>query len=204
MYFKVHTIVNEPVPSNCHIVYNENGHAIVVDPGSQHPDKIKNYITSNNLVIDYVILTHEHFDHIWSVDTINAPVICTSKCAEMISDSKRNLSFFYKNSGFALRHKCITVEELNWELNWGTCTLKFIPSTAHSQGGMLSVLPPYLFSGDLLIYNTKVVTKILGGDKQQLPVLHEQLSKLMGMNLIVCAGHGCTFDLDNYDIKNIF
>lgn len=48
--------------STCYIIEN-NGHAIVVDPGFDS-DKVKDYLRAQNLVLDVIYATHGHFDHI--------------------------------------------------------------------------------------------------------------------------------------------
>lgn len=52
--------------TNCYILKKDN-HALVIDPGADF-EKIKNAI--NNLVIDGIIVTHYHFDHILALDEL--------------------------------------------------------------------------------------------------------------------------------------
>lgn len=56
------------IRSNCYII-SENGHAIVVDPGFDS-DKVKAYLTTNDLTIDVIYATHGHFDHIGGINAL--------------------------------------------------------------------------------------------------------------------------------------
>lgn len=57
-----------PVQANCYLVI-ENGHAIMIDPGDifDHLDQI---LKENESVLDAIVLTHAHFDHIAGVDKV--------------------------------------------------------------------------------------------------------------------------------------
>lgn len=56
-------IINQPVPSNCYIVSREKD-CIIVDPGTRYPIELEDYIERNKLNPRYILLTHEHYDHI--------------------------------------------------------------------------------------------------------------------------------------------
>ena len=60
-------------------VVKEGEHAIVIDP-------FDDTTPSKGLIIDYIILTHEHYDHISGVNvwkkTRDVPVLCSRPCAE--------------------------------------------------------------------------------------------------------------------------
>ena len=58
MALTVKTFINNPVSSNCHIIYDDSEkHGIVVDPGSEDSSEILSFVRNNALVVDYVILT---------------------------------------------------------------------------------------------------------------------------------------------------
>ena len=205
MSLQVKTIVNNPITSNCHIIYdNLKKRGIVVDPGSEDPSKITTFIKEHDISIDYVILTHEHFDHIWSSDVICAPVLCTRECSALVSDAKHNLSFFFNQQGFALDLYTQSVEDLNLQLEWNSHYLVFYKNGAHSPGGLMFVIDKYVITGDLLIKDLKTVTKLKSAKKEELPAVVDWLQTLKGRGLKVLAGHGDCFELDNYDLNKIY
>lgn len=67
----------------------EGTRAIVIDPYDDTS-------VAAGLTIDYILLTHEHYDHIsgvkaWKART-NATVICSKACSTRISNPKGNLA----------------------------------------------------------------------------------------------------------------
>ena len=55
-----------PMQTNCYVVNNEN-HAIIIDPCCYFDDEkqeFDDYITSNNLKVEHILVTHMHVDHI--------------------------------------------------------------------------------------------------------------------------------------------
>jgi len=70
---------------------------IVIDPFVSV--ELLDYIEGNLLTVDYIILTHEHYDHIsgvnWLKDKFNTKVICNDKCAEAIINPALNFSKYF-------------------------------------------------------------------------------------------------------------
>ena len=55
-----------PMQTNCYVVNDEN-HAIIIDPCcyfDYEKQELDDYITSNNLKIEHILVTHMHADHI--------------------------------------------------------------------------------------------------------------------------------------------
>ena len=83
MALKVVRIINQPVTSNCFLLYDRevNNDCLVVDPGSEYPDELEQLLRDLNLYPKYILLTHEHFDHIWGcnylVEKYHSKIICS-------------------------------------------------------------------------------------------------------------------------------
>ena len=83
MALKVVRIINQPVTSNCFLLYDRevNNDCLVVDPGSEYPDELEQLLKDLNLYPKYILLTHEHFDHIWGcnylVEKYHSKIICS-------------------------------------------------------------------------------------------------------------------------------
>jgi len=204
---ELQTIENKPISSNCHVFYDTgSNHCIIVDPGSEDGSYIDGFLLKKELKPDYIILTHEHFDHIWGcsffVDKYNTPIVCSKNCAEAIVDGRTNLSLFFDNKkAFACPQASIIVEENNFELVWNSHRLSFYPALGHSIGGIVFSLGYYLVTGDTLIKDIKTVTKLKCGSKEKLRESISLIESFKGRGLLVCAGHGESFDLDSYDLN---
>lgn len=204
----VKTIKNYPIDSNCFILYtNYNSDCIVVDPGTESCEELLFFLRQNNLVPNHVILTHEHFDHIWGVNKIlelfNSTLVCSEKCLELIADKKKNLSIFYDQVGFEIlpRNVKVVSDEM---ITLGDYVLRFREILGHSLGSVSFWINDLLFSGDLIIKDTKTVTKLPGGSKEQLVKTFQQLKELFYQkNIFVYPGHGETFYFDDIDFNKI-
>ena len=80
--------------SNMYVVV-EGHRAIVIDP-------FDDVSPATGLTIDYILLTHEHYDHISGVNTwkkaTGALVLCSKACAENIQNQRRALQIILRNS----------------------------------------------------------------------------------------------------------
>lgn len=209
MPIEVFRIVNEPVPSNCFVIFDRayNNDCIIVDPGSESLVDLDNYLSINELLPKFIILTHEHFDHIWGVNYIRdsfqeVKLICNRKCSDMIMDKKKNCSLFYNQIGFELSAADIITEDIDNLLIWQSKELKFYNTPGHSLGGICFIIGNNLFTGDTLIWKKKTITKLPGGSSLGLEKTLNLLDSFKGMGIIVHAGHEDSFKLDSYNIAD--
>lgn len=57
-----------PVQENTYILYNQNRHALIIDPGcyfAAEQETLKNFLTTNNLKPVQLLNTHCHLDHVF-------------------------------------------------------------------------------------------------------------------------------------------
>ena len=202
------SIENSPITSICHIFYDTDTlRCVIVDPGSETPDRIDDFVMSRHLQVDYIVLTHEHFDHIWSCDHFitkyNSTLLCTSNCLSAIQDVRTNLSIFYNQTkAFAVKpKKTIIVGDSNRVIKWIGYDMLFRNSEGHSFGGLLLSIEKYIVTGDSLIKGIKTVTKLRNASVEKLKETLVLLESMKGKNLIVCPGHGDIFYLDNYNLS---
>ena len=74
-------------------VIEEDGHAILIDACSKDAAK---ELKKRNLSPDYLVLTHEHCDHLWGLNAIRSP----SSTIPPPSHHKENCHFASFNSGW--------------------------------------------------------------------------------------------------------
>ena len=204
----VETILNNPLPSNCYIV-NKDNHVFIVDPGSKDCTNIITFVRSRNYLVDYIILTHEHFDHVWGADILrkefNTSIICSKKCKEKLSIPQNyfNLFYFEDNSYFSIDEIDIVVNE-NYCIYWMNEVIKFILTPGHSRGSICFSVSDFLFTGDTVMKGFKPL--ILKRHEGSWAEFHESVQKIYSIyssNMNVFPGHGDSFRLSDVSLKSL-
>lgn len=65
----IHRIITGYLEENCYVI-TKNNKTLIIDPGASL-NKIVEYIKSNNLNVCGFLITHNHFDHIGTLDELN-------------------------------------------------------------------------------------------------------------------------------------
>lgn len=200
---RVRRFINSPVPSNAYLIIDEtDGHCIAVDPGSKEQTDMQEYILSNHLILDFIFLTHEHFDHCWGVVSLQrvfpAKIVATRLCAEWVQTPMNyfNKLYFDSNEMFSIPKVDVIAEEVNWNLKWGHWEIGLIDAKGHTNRGMCISIEKTLFSGDTMILNTKpFLKKKYGASIEDLKKTIACIYHLFDGDTIVYPGHGDSFKL---------
>lgn len=206
MALEVVRIVNKPVSSNCFLIFDrEVGcDCCVIDPGSECSDDLETKLVELGIYPKYVILTHEHFDHIWGcnflIEKYHSTIISSSVCSEAIQDAKRNHSLFYNQKAFTVPAADVYVEDIAFCWNWNGRNVRFFIAEGHTSAGICFSIESFLFTGDTLLKDLRTVTKLFCGSKERLLVTIDEIRKLQGLGYYVYPGHGDGFELDGYDL----
>jgi Zn-dependent hydrolases, including glyoxylases len=176
--------------TNCYVVWDEKTlEAAVIDPGFED-QRISDIINENKLKVNYILLTHGHFDHLGGVNQIKkltgAKVLIHENDADCLIDPRRNLSVLAGMSmilepadGFLNENETITL---------GNIAFRVIHTPGHSKGGICLLAEDQLFAGDTL-FNTSIgrtdfadgdLNELLNGIKSKLFVLDDATTVLPG------------------------
>lgn len=189
------------------MIYTQNNSVCaIIDPGTENDFSLYSFLRENFLIPQYIILTHHHFDHIWGVNNLRqlysqVQIVCSEKCSEMIIDKKKNCSLYYNQEGFVCPPADLIVPEKQESLLLCNHVLKFMSAPGHSSSGILMEVEGNLFTGDTLIKDEKTVVKLPTSSKLDLFSTIKYISTLKGRGLTVYAGHGPSFELDEYDLE---
>ena len=175
---------------------------IVIDPGSKDQKDICNYIRDQKLNLDYIILTHEHFDHCWGVNTLleefNTKVVATTLCADWVLTPMNYFNMLYYNSDemYSVKRVDVLAEDVGWKINWRGGPVELIDAKGHTNRSMCVYIGGALFSGDTMIYNTKpFLKKKYGASLEDLRLTIGNIYDTFDEDTIVYAGHGEPFRL---------
>jgi hydroxyacylglutathione hydrolase len=205
MNFFVERIINKPINSNCFIIYTvQNASCIIIDPGTEDCEEVLNFLDKEKKIPEYIFLTHEHFDHIWGVNTLkkifNCKLVCSSVCAENIVNKKKNLSVFFNQIGFETCIADIIFNTQKLEINWNNNIINCYSTPGHSDASICIHIGSILFTGDTIIKDEKTITKLPSGSKTKLTQTINYLkSVFFQKNILVHAGHGNSFWFDEIE-----
>ena len=190
------------------VVAPKIGEAVVIDPGNPEADEVMQVLESVQVRrVPYIILTHEHFDHIAGAESLRqrfgSRLVCSQPCAEAIGNPKSNMSFYQDGKGMACGPADWICERDGWELRWSAGPIRLMPTPGHSPGGLCAAIGGHLFTGDTLMGNRRTPTHLPGGDAA---ALRQSLSLLLTQfdsKTMVYPGHGTHFVLGEVDLRKI-
>ena len=168
-----------------------NGHAFAVDP-TVSVGSILSAVSSEGAVLDGILLTHGHYDHLISLDTLRdaaqVPAYIHASDAELLTNGKLNAfyAFFGKERTWRAPDGLLSDGD---ELKLGGEIIKVIHTPGHTQGSVCYLCGDTLISGDTLFADNVGRCDLYGGCEEQ---LIESLDKLRGLDgkLKLYAGHG--------------
>ncbi|EJP6472765.1 MBL fold metallo-hydrolase [Clostridium botulinum] len=172
--------------ANCYLLIDQDKCAII-DPGGDPEDIIK-IIEDNNLIPQFILLTHGHIDHVGGVETIkdkyNIPFYISKKDEDLIKEAKYIFGGFgkYKNADKYL------VEEDIFEL--GNLKIKAIETPGHSPGGMSFLVNNVIFTGDTLFRESIGRSDFIGGNHNVLIDSIQSKIIVLDPDIYVLPGHG--------------
>ena len=182
--------------------------AVVIDPGNPILDPVLTRLANQKVdKVPYVILTHEHFDHIAGTEQLRkrfgSKLVCSQACATAIRNPKGNMSFYHDGQGMACGPADWICERHGLELQWAAGLIRLVPTPGHSPGGICVAIGDYLFTGDTLLGNQRTPTHLPGGDKCALKESLAQLFREFAPETVVYPGHGAPFRLGDIEFQKV-
>lgn len=164
-------LITGPLSVNTYIVYlGGSDRAVVIDPADSGLVTAK--LNELKLKCDMILLTHGHFDHIWSVAdlarTLGAPVAIHKSDAAALTDDMENLAFY---SGACVKHHTPEMQLDDGELiRVAGVDFKVIHTPGHSPGSICLIIESEktIFTGDTLFRLSVGRTDFPNGSDEQL------------------------------------
>ncbi len=181
--------------ANCYVLLSIKNdgktHAAVVDPG-ESARKITAFLEARGAVLDMILLTHGHFDHIYSLDKLRdmtgASAYIHALDAEMLTDGSKNEFSRFSRRDLILRPAEKTFEDGDI-LTLGDEKIKVIHLPGHSRGSVALLSGNIMLTGDTLFDGSIGRSDLYGGDGLE---LYASLSRLAEFdpNITIYPGHG--------------
>ncbi len=186
--------------NNCYLLLDETTNKSALIDCTVADDRMRELIGDTDL--QYILLTHGHFDHIGGVCDIKkeygCKVVISSVDAPMLSSGKASLAAFCGAEQNDTEPD-ITVQDGD-EIEVGTLKIKVLSTPGHTSGSVCYVVGDALFSGDTLFYCSCGRTDFPTGSSDDMIKSLKKLASLDG-NYKVYTGHNQLSDLD-FERKN--
>ena len=181
--------------SNCYLV-EDNGEALIIDP-SASASAVLRRLREDGCTPIGILLTHGHFDHIMSVDTLrqaepNLKVYIHKADAPMLTDADKNgFSFFFRQDR-VWKAADILLSDGD-EIKVGNAAFTVIHTPGHSPGSVcyLCEEEDVMFTGDTLFADNIGRCDLWGGSYA---TIRQSLKRLRSYDggLTILPGHGDT------------
>ena len=182
----IETFVLGMVQVNTYLLWNDN-HVLMIDPGSKSA-RIQQELDEKGAILDGIVLTHAHFDHIAGVDAFANKYHCSLYMNDLdvplLTDPKLNFSI---GSDVVVKTKPIILEPGQHTI--GSFTFDYIDAPGHSEGCSMILWENNLFCGDVLFKGSIGRTDLATSSNTKM-IQSLKMIKQMDPSLIVYPGHG--------------
>ena len=183
------------VGTNCYFVAKKSAavpvHGIVIDP-AYDGKKIYEDLKAEGCVVDLVLLTHAHFDHIGGAyelcELSGAPLYCHALEKRLCEDTEANLSADYGLPCQVQPDRFLEDGEL---IRQDGLEIQVLSTPGHTEGSCCYYLPKeqVLFSGDTLFAQSVGRTDLPTGSTEKLMQSIREKLLVLPEETRVCPGH---------------
>lgn len=176
--------------ANTYIIFSEH-HALAVDP-SASVEAIMSAVAEEGAVLEGILLTHGHFDHTVSLDTLRRATAVGAYIHEsdavMLTDGKKNAfyTFYGKECVHAPAEHTLTDGQV---LNLGNEEIRVIHTPGHSGGSVCFDCGDFLVTGDTLFAESIGRCDLWSGSEALMQSSLELL-RTLPPSLMIYPGHG--------------
>jgi len=181
---EIKTIVSYEMDQNCYLI-TENGSGILIDPGL---DTIKILKETEDISINYILLTHCHFDHLYSLNEIRGKkrVVGTKNCSNNMTRPEISLA----GAGVLPKTSCDIEMEDGEEMNFDGIKVKCIHTPGHTNGSCCYLIDGKLFSGDTIFFRSVGRCDLPTGDFKELENSIRNKIYSFSDETLIYPGHG--------------
>ncbi|UCD38385.1 MAG: MBL fold metallo-hydrolase [Fidelibacterota bacterium] len=195
----VKTIVTGPFQANTYLLWQDGGsRAVIIDPGDE-ADRLERDISTENLSLGVILITHAHLDHICAVEELRRwsnAVVCLPMAERpalgWLPESCRFFGLPEKSAphiDYWLNPELRDLSEVLLPDQLGGLEIAVHSTPGHSPGSVCYQIGNHWFVGDTLFNNSVGRVDLPGGDW---PTLQASLRTLISLpdDTLIYPGHG--------------
>ena len=174
--------------NNCYLVFHDRSKKGFIIDSPAPTNEIKDFIRSQSLEIDFIALTHAHFDHIRGLVSYSLPFYLHREDFPLLKDPQLNGSVFF-TSPVVIENEPRLYKD-DEPLYFQNYPIEIIHTPGHTPGSVSLKLGKWLFSGDTLFSDSIGRTDIpLASQDLIIKSIKEKLLVLPS-GMVVYPGHG--------------
>lgn len=190
--------------TNCYVLTDTDTQRVAVVDAGGYNQALDMALDGRN--VDYILLTHGHYDHIAGIPKIlekHSPLIVIAKDEEeFLRNSNLNMAYRFTRAEFKPIKADILLSD-NDELMLGNTKIKFIQTSGHTVGSGCYIFDNVIMSGDTLFRDSIGRTDFETGSMSDMIKSLQKLANLVG-NYTVYSGHGEQTTLDYERKHNLY
>ena len=199
-------IVNSIYSSNTYILSDSNSSLVwLIDIGDIDP-VIETLLPKQKIV--GVFLTHTHFDHLYGINELitlfpDCTVYVSKYGKDGLYSDKLNLSRYYEKSFVFYGNNVKTLYEGDEIELFTNENLKVIETPGHDKSCLTYFTNQYIFTGDSLIPNIKLVANFPHSDKKQANTSVMKIISKADVTTLLCPGHDNVINTKDINLSDI-
>jgi hydroxyacylglutathione hydrolase len=177
---------------NCYVVGDEQGNAVVIDPGDDF-ETIVDYLVESGLRLLAILNTHGHYDHVGAVAPLRSafgvPFYLHENDLKLLRHTNLYRKLFDGERPIVIPPVDRFCDERQYPLTFGGLQFRILHTPGHTSGGVSFVSGSDVFTGDTLFRGAVGRIDLPGGNERELRASLRKLSRL-DPEMAIHPGHG--------------